>query len=221
MSTVNTVKALLMVLSALAFVAVIFRPRPAGGGKLPVYKGHFLELIFLVANAATSHTLLLVSQDPLPRDGPLVPWLCPTSSVPFDALTGFSARFSAGIALVSLGIVIKDDHSLITRGPYQYIRHQAMYTGAALVLIGSYLIHFGPAGYVTRCRTESTPAASVGICRVGTTFSVLPLVSRECFGQVWEEYKIDIPGSASVEALLSELSDDFEKDNCRLTDQES
>ena len=150
----------------------------------------------------------------------LAPWLCPTAHESLDTLAGMPSRFFAGVSLVAFGttlramsyralgslftfeVVLKDGHSLITGGPYRYVRHPA-YTGAALVVLGSHLLYFGPAGYVTQCEIENTPFRMfVYIWRVGTIFSVLSLGRRcgvedsqlrEQFGKVWEEYQIDVP----------------------------
>ena len=43
----------------------------------------------------------------IPKDRRLIPCLSPASTVPFDALAGSAARFSADIALVSLGTVLR------------------------------------------------------------------------------------------------------------------
>ncbi len=45
MSVVHIVKAVLLLLSGLAFVAVISPPRTAIEGKRPVYKGQLFELV--------------------------------------------------------------------------------------------------------------------------------------------------------------------------------
>lgn len=244
MSIVDVVKPLLLVFSASAFVAVIYPPRPAVNGKRPVYRGQSFELLVrhlahlgcvrsphfrakyatdnivqtLVTAAAFSHAMLLIVQNP--RSGVLMQWLCPSSRMSLETLAGLPARFLAGVALVTLGtilratsyralgtlftfeVVIKDDHSLVTRGPYRYVRHPA-YTGAALVMLGSHLIHFGSAGYVTQCEIENSPfLVFVYVWRVGTIFSVLSLGRRcgvednqlrEQFGNVWEQYRIDVP----------------------------
>ena len=135
-------------------------------------------------------------------------------------LAEIPTRFLAGVVLVALGtvlrvasyralgalftfeVVIKDDHSLVTRGPYRYVRHPA-YTGAALVALGTHLIHFSSTGYITQCEIEKTPfLVFVYMWKVGNIFSVLSLGRRcgvediqlrERFGKVWEQYRIDVP----------------------------
>lgn len=61
---------------------------------------------FLVAAAATPHAQLPVPRDLIPEARQLGPRLYPAPFVPFDVLGEPAARFSASIALVSLGTVL-------------------------------------------------------------------------------------------------------------------
>ncbi|KAI0750010.1 hypothetical protein C8Q80DRAFT_1100382 [Daedaleopsis nitida] len=220
-------KITLLVTAATAFLKVIIPPKHTVEGRGSVYKGQFFEFIvrylaylgcILVSASAFCHSLIiLIHNRGLGVGGKeLIPWICSTHSPSFDSLAALSPRFAIGVSFVVAGtllrlmayhalgplftfeVVIKHDHRLITTGPYGIIRHPS-YTGLAMLLLGTHLIHFGAAGYVTQCRIEHTPLfVFVNIWRVGSVFTVLSLYRRcrvedaqlhEQFGTGWEAYR--------------------------------
>lgn len=105
-------------------------------------------------------------------------------------------------SLFTYEVVVKDDHRLITAGPYRYIRHPS-YTGMALLFIGTHLIHLGDGAYATYCGLGDTPMTlAIQFWKISAPFAVLS-VFRRCpvedaqlrdrFGEEWERYRKDVP----------------------------
>ena len=61
-------------------------------------------------------------------------------------------------ALFTFEIVLRDNHRLITTGPYGYVRHPS-YTGIALILMGVQLTQSGAGSYLSVCGVN----ASIGM----------------------------------------------------------
>ncbi|KAI0353755.1 hypothetical protein OH77DRAFT_1497146 [Trametes cingulata] len=225
----NVVKALLLATTAEMFVSVVAPPKRATAGKESIYKGQVFEFLvrylaylgcFLVSASAFSHSMLIFYRDGTSWIEPVVPWLCPSAPPTLDPLLRMTPRFLVGVALVAVGttlrigayralgalftfeVVLKEDHRLVTGGPYKFIRHPS-YTGIALLLLGTHLIHFGQTGYVTYCDLDATPMAIfVNIWRLGSLFTVLSLYRRcgiedaqlrERFGAEWDMYNKEVP----------------------------
>ncbi|EIW57873.1 uncharacterized protein TRAVEDRAFT_126344, partial [Trametes versicolor FP-101664 SS1] len=146
--------------------------------------------------------------------------LCPSKPPSLDPLATFSPRFIAGVILVAAGggmristyralgslftyeVFIKDDHRLVTSGPYRYVRHPS-YTGVVLLLLGTHLVHFADGGYATYCGLAATPmVCGVWFWKISAPFSLLSVFRRcpvedaqlrERFGKEWEKYRQETP----------------------------
>ena len=135
---------------------------------------------------------------------------------PLDTLAEFPPRFLAGIAVASLGcllraaaywamgsqftfeVVINDDHTLITTGPYRYVRHPSYIAGCVFSL-GTLLMGYGPGSLLAESGVWCT---APGLMAVGTGvgFAVLSLgllvrrvpgedaVLRREFKEEWRAY---------------------------------
>ena len=151
---------------------------------------------------------------------PITPLICPATPSQ-TSLAAFSTPFLAGVAILSCGafirlwsyhilgslftfeVVIKDDHKLITAGPYGHVRHPA-YTGMMLLTIGAYFMHFSDGGFVAECGIEGIPAlAALGWSwRISSLFGFVSLY-RRCsvedsklksqFGGEWLKYREEVP----------------------------
>lgn len=53
-------------------------------------------------------------------------------------------------------VVVGQTHTLVTDGPYPYVRHPS-YTVMFFLLLGGYLSSYGPGTYVTECGMMATP----------------------------------------------------------------
>lgn len=166
----------------------------------------------LAALPTIASTVLLALHDRVPAVAPL---LCPSNPDRLEPLLQISPRFLIGTILTIAGgsfrlwsykvmgdlftyeVVIKKSHSLVTSGPYAYVRHPS-YTGVILMLIGEHLMQFGDAGYVPYCGIKHTPFWPVvwswPLIAIFGGFSLFRRCAVEDkqlvehFGTVWKEY---------------------------------
>lgn len=99
-------------------------------------------------------------------------------------------------------VAIKQDHYLVTSGPYAYIRHPA-YASLYAMLAGAYVMHFGANGWIQECRVMHTPARWlvfmwVTLLLLGpvTVFGRMPVEDealKRRFGVTWEAYAKRVP----------------------------
>lgn len=108
--------------------------------------------------------------------------------------------------LFTVEVAIQPNHRLITSGPYAHVRHPS-YTGAVLLLFGSFLVCVNPDSYLVRCNITST-YTFMGRILFGwglwTAFfsyylKIRAKVEDELlharFGHEWDAYRQKVPSS--------------------------
>jgi len=127
-----------------------------------------------------------------------------------------SPMFVAGSCLAALGgiiryqcyrtlgrfftfeVTIRDDHQLITSGPYAYVRHPS-YTGWIATIVGINVCHASAGSWLRECRIFDTVVGKVvaGLCLTSLTIATLAFVRRapledallrKRFGKQWDEW---------------------------------
>ncbi|KAI0833834.1 hypothetical protein BC628DRAFT_1308518 [Trametes gibbosa] len=218
-----TSKVVLLAVSGIIFTRALSPPSRRGSGTKGIYKGQAFEYLVrflaylvwvnrLAVLPTIASTILLALHDKIPDVAPL---LCPSSYDNLQPLAAITPRFLIGTVLTLSGglirlwsyqamgelftyeVVIKKTHSLVTTGPYAYVRHPS-YTGVILMLIGEHLMQFGDAGYVTYCGIKHTHFAVVVYSwPLIALFGAVSLYRRctvedaqlgEHFGVVWRNY---------------------------------
>ncbi|KAI0327213.1 ICMT-domain-containing protein [Cubamyces sp. BRFM 1775] len=213
-------KIVLLASSTVVFTRAMHPPKRAASQPDKVYKGQPFEhvvrflayLVWVAALPSIASAVLLAFYTHKPE---LVPLLCPASPDNIEPLEHISPRFLIGSILVLAGgsyrlwafhqlgelftyeLTIKKKHSLVTSGPYAYVRHPS-YTGVILLLIGQQLMQFGETGYAPYCGIVGTPfGLVVRSWPFIAVFGTLSLFRRcvvedaqlkEKFGEVWVDY---------------------------------
>lgn len=146
--------------------------------------------------------------------------LCPANYYKSSILPSISPVSLAALALMIFGaflrewchrtlgdlftfeIMVKDSHSLITTGPYAYVRHPS-YTGAFSTIAGFLLLHFAPGNWNRECKVMSRPDGLwISTYIVLALFSVVSMLKRgvvedkmlrHSFGGSWEKYSTLVP----------------------------
>ncbi|KAF8261778.1 hypothetical protein EI94DRAFT_761608 [Lactarius quietus] len=106
-------------------------------------------------------------------------------------------------SLFTFEITLRKDHRLVTSGPYAFVRHPS-YSGVVLGVVGTLLVHFGPASWWARagwfgtlwgqayalawCMMEAYVLWSI-LCRAPTEDAIL----RKEFGAEWDAWAARVP----------------------------
>lgn len=173
---------------------------------------------------SVSHIIVILAIEfPSPQTPYIMNALCPYPSSNLELLRTLSPSFLVGaIAMVfacllrawcfaTLGrlftyrVALVQDHSLVTSGPYAYVRHPS-YTGVFLMLSSAALTYlFSYGSYVAECGIMLTPWRwLIRYWAVCCVFSVFSLVNRgkvedelmkKTFSDEWIQYSRRVPYS--------------------------
>ena len=95
-------------------------------------------------------------------------------------------------------LTFRENHKLVTSGPYSYVRHPS-YTGTALITLGSILLFTSRGSYYTEAGLRDTwigmtAAYSISGCLMLMTFMLCArapqedAMLRQEFGEQWEQW---------------------------------
>lgn len=128
-------------------------------------------------------------------------------------LFGAACMFSAGLIrkwsyralgeLFTFQLTIRDEHRLVTTGPYGIVRHPA-YAGSLLTLLGTIVTCFAPGSPVTECGILETTTGksivyggiaflSLSLAKLVTRLNEEDLVLKKEFGTQWDEWAKRVP----------------------------
>jgi len=181
-----------------------------GSLKLLICSGGILEMVVIVASKFPSHPLSQKVLDALVR-GP----------ISLTSRIGLSRVFLVGCTFATLGgfiryqcfrtlgrfftyeVTIRDDHQLVTSGPYAWVRHPS-YTSGIACCVGMGICYASPGSWMKECGILDSRGGKiatwlyVAMILYGTASIVArtPLedaLLKKHFGEQWEEWAKKVP----------------------------
>ncbi|TFY76985.1 hypothetical protein EWM64_g7027 [Hericium alpestre] len=171
-------------------------------------------LSYWLSIAAESTVLVASAYPTLPISRPVLNALIPVGqtahaiSLPPSWLCGFAALTLGGAlrlasyrhlgSLFTFHLTIRDEHKLITSGPYALVRHPS-YLGAILTMGGMLVCMFGPGSWLAECgwlETIAGKALCTGVVGWALYMSAMLLgrvptedrMLRKEFGKEWDQW---------------------------------
>ncbi|KAN0137677.1 hypothetical protein V8E53_004502 [Lactarius tabidus] len=178
--------------------------------------------VYLTSQTLTARSLY-TSRDLLTPPPPTPPRIPPRTQTPLATTTrtGAPAAFVLGClvtaasgvlrlvcyktlgSLYTFELTLREDHRLVTNGPYAFVRHPG-YSGVVLRVVGTLLVHFGPASWWARagwlgtvggqayalawCSVEAYVLWNI-LCRARMEDAFL----RKRFGAEWDAWAERVP----------------------------
>ncbi|KAF7428330.1 hypothetical protein PC9H_007551 [Pleurotus ostreatus] len=179
-----------------------------------------VEILCLIG--ATAETIcILATQAPLSSTTQALLTLCSPSGPASAYRIALSPAFFWGILICVFGgfiryksytalgpmftfeVAIRDNHKLITHGPYAYIRHPS-YIGVPLTVLGIAIYHASPGSWFRECDVLRTRGGMAAVAVFGVLMSLIisglmkrvekeDEMLRQKFGKQWDEWAERVP----------------------------